>query len=107
MATNDIATDITKLHRLVDDLAMHLVLDGPRQVSGDGRPAWLLLLSELHDAAAGMGVEGLAAAAARTRDRLVSVDPESQEFSDAAQTGIQTLQEVLEARRSAEEARTT
>jgi len=106
MAVNDTATDITRLHRLVDDLAMHLVLDGPRQQSGDGRPAWLQLLSELEEAAASLGVDGLANAAARTRERLISLDVESQEFADAAQTGIQTLQEVLEARRSAAEART-
>lgn len=78
--------DTEALHRLVNDLAMKLVLGG----SGD---EWQGILRQLEGTP-------LSGEAEKLRQRLMPLDTESAEFAEAAQAGVQVLQEVLEARQT-------
>ncbi len=87
----------SELHRLVNDLAMKFVMGSPRES--------LATLDQIVEMSGAAGVGSLAGDAARLQQRLAALAPDSPEFAAAAQTGIQVLQEALEARRPAEEAR--
>jgi two-component system, chemotaxis family, sensor kinase CheA len=94
-----ISEHLAGLQSLVNSLAMRFVLGGPSDPSG--APAWLPEIEEVVRKAAGAGMEVLADEVAQLRDRLVALGPDSPELQDAAQAGIQGMQEVLEARRTA------
>jgi two-component system, chemotaxis family, sensor kinase CheA len=104
MAKNNSSVDrVADLQRLVNDMAMQFVVGGTP--SADGRPAWLLSLDEVARYAAELGWNAMVADVNRLREDLIGRDAESAAFADAAQAGVQSLQEALEARQSAVEVR--
>ena len=93
MTQTDIAPD--RVHDLVNDLAMHFVL-GSAEHSG-GQPDWMSALESISQAALREGIAGLAAEAGQLQQRLITMDPDSSEFSESAQAGLQILQTTLDA----------
>ncbi len=88
---------VTELHRLVNDLAMQFVMGSSSES--------LAGLDEIVRIAGAAGMTTMAEDGVRLKKRLAALAPDSAEFSDAAQTGIQILQETLEARQAAAEVR--
>ena len=105
MSKKESAADpLARVQRLVDGMAMRLVV-GESSDSPGGSPPWLDPLNELVQEATAANWRSLLDAATRLKDELSRLDPGGPEFSEAAQNGFQTLQEVLEARRAAAETR--
>ena len=104
MAKNNSSVDpIADLQRLVNDMAMQFVVGGGHEPGG--RPAWLDSLDEVARHAANLGWNGMVTDVNRLREDLLGLDAESPEFAEIAQSGMQGLQEALEARESAAEVR--
>ena len=100
MAKKNTSVDpVADLQNLVNDMAMQFVVGGGQEPGGP--PAWLHSLDEVVGHASELGWNGLVADAKRLRDELLARDPESAEFGEMAQAGVQSLQEAVEARQSA------
>jgi two-component system chemotaxis sensor kinase CheA len=80
------------LHGLLNDLAMQLLLGPP----GPAGTPWSTLLDEIVTTARDAGMASISTEALRLKQRLASLDCEGAEFSGAAQSGVQHLQEALE-----------
>jgi two-component system chemotaxis sensor kinase CheA len=82
----------TDLEATVNALAMRLVMAEPAETSG-----WLPDIEALAGQAAASGPDSVSKAAEQLKIRLRSLAPGTQEFLEAAQTGIQLVQEAIEA----------
>ncbi len=92
MSKKESAADpLARVQRLVDGMAMHLVV-GESSDSPGGSPPWLDPLNELVQEATAANWRSLLDAATRLKDELSRLDPGGPEFSEAAQNGFQTLQ---------------
>ncbi len=96
MQTTEIEVEpLQHIHRLVNDLAIHVVMGDDAEMAGS-QPRWFSLLNQIIEMSS-VGFKDIATEGAKLRRDLLSCQAKPGEFSRVAQAGVQSLQETLEA----------
>jgi two-component system chemotaxis sensor kinase CheA len=96
MQTTESAVEpLQDIHRLVNDLAMQVVMGDETEKAGE-RPEWFGLLDQIIEVS-DSEFKMLATEAAKLRRELLSCQTKPEEFSRIAEAGVQCLQETVEA----------